>query len=48
MWIVGQVSLHSFPRDFEPKSNETFCGLFCYHRIINDIASQYALVRLIK
>jgi hypothetical protein len=26
VWIVGEVSLHSFPTDFKTKSNETFGG----------------------
>jgi len=34
VWIEDEAPLHSFPTNFEPKSNKIFCGLFCYHGII--------------
>jgi hypothetical protein len=28
-----EATLHTFPTNFEPKPDRTFCGVFCYCRI---------------
>jgi hypothetical protein len=33
-WIENEVPLHSFLKNFEPKSDEIFDGHFCCHVMI--------------
>jgi hypothetical protein len=36
-WIEDEAPLHSFPTNFELKSDRMFSGMFCYHCFIERI-----------